>query len=87
MVKISSNIRNFTNVTQYIPTVCLPQLKYNLKKVAVKNIFFNMFPPLPFTGFTNFTGKFHFFTILPVNLKPGKSSTLVSTLYWALFRY
>jgi hypothetical protein len=31
-MKISSNIRNFTNVTQYIPTVCWSQLKYNLNK-------------------------------------------------------
>jgi hypothetical protein len=71
IIKISSNIIHFTNITQHLPTVSL-------------NIFFNIFAPLPFTGFTNitnFTSKFYLFNILPVNLKPGKSSTLIKICY------
>jgi hypothetical protein len=55
-------IRNFKNVKKHIPTVfvyCSLSIIY--KKITLKNLFLNIFPPLPFTGFTDVTGKFHFF--------------------------
>jgi hypothetical protein len=46
----------------YPHCICLLQLKYILKNSNLKKkLFLNIFPPLPFTGFTDFTGKFHFF--------------------------
>ena len=62
-IKINWNsIRNLKKVTLHIPTIFLSQLKYNLQKsYCLKNQFFNIFPSLPFTGFTDFTSKFHFF--------------------------
>ena len=37
-------------------------MKYNQQKVNyLKVLFLNLFSPLPFTGFTDFTGKLHYF--------------------------
>jgi hypothetical protein len=54
------NFQNFLKVIQQILTAfvycCLGKTK-NLLKV----ILFNIFATLPFTSFTDFTGKFHYF--------------------------
>jgi hypothetical protein len=60
----------------------LSQLKYNLKKEAVKKKYSSTFFPLyRLPAFPILPVNSIFFTILPVNLKPGKSSTLISTFY------
>jgi hypothetical protein len=51
--------RNFKNVTKRIPTLFVYySLSIIYKKVTLKKYIPQHFPPLPFTGFTNFTGKF-----------------------------
>jgi hypothetical protein len=66
--------RNFKNVTKRIPTVFVYySLSIIYKKVTLKKYFpLYRLPGLPVNSI--------FFTDLPVNLKPGKSSTLKVTL-------
>ncbi len=71
-IKISSNIRNFKNAIQHIPTVLVYHslsIIYQKKLFKKSFLLFNIFPPLPFTGFTNFNGKYHLFYIFTGKFK------------------
>jgi hypothetical protein len=80
----SSNLRNFINVTQHIPTVFVFIVYHTLSiiytKVTVYKIYSSVFFPFyHLLALPNLPVNYNLFTILPVNLKPGKSSTLLTT--------
>jgi hypothetical protein len=77
-MKISWEIRNLVNVIQQC--ICLLQLKYNQQRVTFYKFCFSTFFPLyRLPAFPILPVNYSVFTISPVNLKPGKSSTLLGT--------
>jgi hypothetical protein len=85
----NSNIRNFINVTQHIHIVFVYHALSKIidyskiyKEVTVYKIYSSIFFPLyHLLALPILPVNYINFTILPVNLKPGKSSTLPLTLF------